>query len=202
MMLVVSSPSGAGKTTLCEGLLNDHADLVMSVSVTTRKPREGEKHGVDYFFASKDEFKQMQANGDLLESATVFGNDYGTPRGPVEKLLSEGRDILFDVDWQGASQLSQSSSDELCRVFVLPPSGSVLEQRLKGRGTDSAEVVAQRMSEAAKEISHWSEYDYVIINDDLDVARAQLNSILIAERSKRKRMPFLPPFVDGILEQL
>ncbi len=201
-MLVVSSPSGAGKTTLCEGLLKAHNDLAMSVSVTTRNPRDGEQHGVDYYFASVDEFHQMQADDELLESANVFGNYYGTPRGPVEKLLNEGHDILFDVDWQGASQLSATCGDELCRVFILPPSGEALEQRLKGRATDTAEVVSKRMSEAAREISHWSDYDYIIINDQLDIAQKELNSILLAERAKKKRMLFLPGFVDQILENL
>jgi len=201
-MLVVSSPSGAGKTTLCDALLKMHPDLVMSVSVTTRKPREGEVNGVDYFFASKDQFKQMQSDGELLESAEVFGNYYGTPRGPVDTILNEGKDILFDVDWQGASQLSNSSGDELCRVFILPPSGQALEQRLTGRGTDSPEVVERRMAEAAKEISHWSDYDFIIINDELETAQAELNSILIAERSRKKRMLFLPQFVNEMLDQL
>jgi guanylate kinase len=202
MMLVISSPSGAGKTTLCDELLKQHDDLVMSISVTTRQPRDIEKHGVDYYFVSREEFSEMQKNGEVLESATVFGNHYGTPRGPVEKRLSEGKDILFDVDWQGASQLSSACGDELCRVFILPPSGKVLEKRLKGRGTDAFDVVAQRMSEAAKEISHWSDYDYVIINDDLETAKAVLNSILMAERARKQRLLYLPKFVEDMLDQL
>lgn len=202
VMLVVSSPSGAGKTTLCDGLRKAHRDLMMSVSVTTRKPRPGETHGEDYFFVSIDEFNKMQADGELLESASVFGNHYGTPKGPVEKLLGEGKDILFDVDWQGASQLSQTCGDELCRVFILPPSAKALGERLSGRGTDTPEVVAQRMSEAAREISHWREYDYIIINDDLDLAQTEINAILIAERVKRQRMLFLQDFVDDMLKSL
>ncbi len=201
-MLVVSSPSGAGKTTLCDGLLRDQSNLVMSVSVTTRPPREGEVHGKDYFFVSRDEFTAMQDKGELLESAEVFGNFYGTPKGPVSKTLSEGFDILFDVDWQGASQLSASCGEELCRVFILPPSAGALESRLKGRGTDSAEIVARRMSEAAKEISHWSDYDYIIINDEIDAALSELKAILVAERARRQRLDFLPGFVDQMLEEL
>ena len=201
-MLVVSSPSGAGKTTLCDGLLQEFSDLVMSVSVTTRPPRVGEVHGADYYFVSKGEFKQMQSDGELLESAQVFGNYYGTPRGPVEKRLGEGKDILFDVDWQGAAQLGKNSSENLCRVFILPPSAQALEQRLTGRATDSADIIAGRMSEAAKEISHWTEYDFIIINDDLDVARSELRSILMAERSRKQRQLFLPQFVDAMLQKL
>ena len=202
VMLVVSSPSGAGKTTLCDGLLKDHPSLTMSVSVTTREAREGEEHGVDYYFVSKDEFRSMQENNELLESAQVFGNFYGTPREAVDKVLNEGNDILFDVDWQGAAQLSATCGDELCRVFILPPSAKALEQRLTGRGTDTADIVAGRMSEAAKEISHWSDYDFIIINDQLELARSELNSILLAERSRKERMPFLQNFVDGMLENL
>ncbi|MCP4936862.1 MAG: guanylate kinase [bacterium] len=201
-MLVVSSPSGAGKTTLCDGLRKTHRDLRMSVSVTTRYARAGEIHGENYYFVSIEEFKKMQADGELLESACVFGNHYGTPKGPVEQLLSEGKDILFDVDWQGASQLSQTCGDELCRVFILPPSAKVLEERLRGRGTDSSKVIAQRMSEAAREVSHWSEYDYIIINDDLQLAQTEINAILIAERAKKQRMLFLQDFVDDMLANL
>jgi len=202
VMLVVSSPSGAGKTTLCDGLRKAHPALKMSVSVTTRKPRPGEIHGEDYFFVSIEEFNKMQADGELLESASVFGNHYGTPKGPVEQLLDEGTDILFDVDWQGAFQLTQTCGDELCRVFILPPSAKALGERLSGRGTDTPQVVAQRMSEAAREISHWREYDYIIINDDLDHAQAEINSILIAERAKRQRMLFLKDYVVDMLKNL
>ena len=202
VMLVVSSPSGAGKTTLCEGLIANFTDLVMSVSVTTRKPREGERHGLDYYFISKDEFKDMQTSDQLLESAQVFGNSYGTPREPVEELLAHGKDILFDVDWQGASQLSKTCGDELCRVFILPPSAKALGQRLMGRGTDASEVIERRMSEAAREISHWQEYDYIIINDDLETAHLELAAILTAERLHKKRQLFLPGFVDEMLGQL
>ncbi len=202
VMLVVSSPSGAGKTTLCDGLQKAYPDLKMSVSVTTRAPRPGEKHGEDYYFLSIEEFKKMQADGGLLESARVFDNYYGTPKGPVEQLLGEGKDILFDVDWQGASQLSQSCGDELCRVFILPPSAQALQERLSGRGTDSSQVVAKRMSEAAREISHWQDYDYIIINDELNIAQAQINAILSAERAKRERMLFLPEIVDDMLKNL
>ncbi len=201
-MLVVSSPSGAGKTTLCNGLLQNHANLTMSISVTTRPPREGEKHGVDYYFVSRNEFDKMLKNGELLEAATVFDNFYGTPRDAVEKLLARGQDILFDVDWQGAAQLGKAIGDELCRVFVLPPSGKILENRLKGRGTDPEEVIARRMAEAAREIIHWREYDYLIVNDDLQTAQKQLDAILLAERCRRQRLTSLPEFTDNILEEL
>lgn len=201
-MLVVSSPSGAGKTSLCNMLLKAHDDLAMSVSVTTRAPRVGEKDGVDYFFVTDSAFEQMLKDNELLEHADVFGNRYGTPRGPVEKLLNEGRDVLFDVDWQGASQLSASCGDELCRVFILPPSAKTLGQRLQERGTDAEEVVARRMAEAAREISHWSEYDYVVINDDLDTAFEELNAILVAERQRIARLKFLPEFVGDMLSEL
>ncbi len=202
VMMVVSSPSGAGKTTLCDGLRKAHPDLIMSVSVTTRKARTGEIHGEDYYFVSIDEFNKMQADGELLEYASVFGNQYGTPKGPVAKLLEKGKDILFDVDWQGASQLSHTCGNELCRVFILPPSAKALNERLSGRGTDSLEVVAQRMSEAAREISHWPEYDYIIINDDLEKAQEEINAILLAERAKKQRMLFLRDFVDDMLQNL
>ncbi|MCF6197789.1 MAG: guanylate kinase [Hyphomicrobiaceae bacterium] len=202
VMLVVSSPSGAGKTTLCKMLLEQHDDLVMSVSATTRPPREGEKHGSDYFFISPDEFKHMQDENLLLESAAVFGNHYGTPREPVERILNEGKDILFDIDWQGAAQLSAACGENICKIFILPPSGRTLEKRLTGRATDSFEVVAKRMSAAAREIDHWSQYDYVIINDDLDIAWSELNAILVAERHKTNRLVFLPEFVQTVLDEL
>ena len=202
VMLVVSSPSGAGKTTLCDLLLKRHQNLVMSVSMTTRPPRKGEVNGTDYFFVSTDEFEKMRAAGELLESALVFGNHYGTPRGPIEKLLAEGKDILFDIDWQGTSQLSATCREDLSTVFILPPSGLILEERLKGRGTESQEVIDRRMSQAAREISHWSEYDYVIINDDLETAANELSAILAAERQKRERLRFLPDFVQEILNEL
>lgn len=201
-MLVVSSPSGAGKSTLADRLLKSEQNLTMSVSVTTRKPRDGERHGVDYLFASVEDFEAMLGRGELLESAKVFGNYYGTPRGPVEAALGEGRDILFDIDWQGAAQLAASCGDDLCRVFILPPSAETLELRLKGRGKDAPEVVAQRMAGAASEIRHWVEYDYVVVNDDLDSALAQLRAILAAERLKRRRLLYLPQFVDGMLQRL
>lgn len=201
-MLVVSSPSGAGKTTLCKMLLAQHDDLVMSVSATTRPPREGEQHGSDYFFVSPDEFKHMQDENQLLESASVFGNHYGTPREPVEKLLNEGKDILFDIDWQGAEQLSEACGDNICKIFILPPSGHMLEKRLTSRATDSRAVVVKRMSAAAREIDHWSQYDYVIINDDLDIAWNELNAVFVAERHKTNRLVFLPEFVQTMLDEL
>jgi len=202
VMLILSSPSGAGKSTLAEGLLKGETELSMSVSVTTRQPREGERHGVDYYFVDKDEFLRMQKAGELLEWAEVFGNFYGTPHEPVERALASGQDILFDVDWQGAAQLLKNCTDDLCRVFILPPSAEALEQRLKGRGKDKPEVVAHRMAQASREISHWNEYDHVIINDDLELALSQLRAILSAERTRRERNLSLPLFVNELLSRL
>ncbi len=202
LLLVLSSPSGAGKTTLARRLLEDDPGIAMSVSVTTRAPRPGEVEGKDYHFIDEATFRDRRDSGELLEWARVFNNYYGTPRAPVEALLSEGQDLLFDIDWQGAQQITETMGQDLVRVFVLPPSGKVLEERLRGRGQDSEEVVGGRMARACDEISHWAEYDYVIINDDLDRSAAALASILSAERHKRERQMGLPDFVRRIQESL
>jgi guanylate kinase len=202
VMLAVSSPSGAGKTSLCRKLLREEPDLIMSVSVTTRQPRPGERDGVDYFFVSMDEFERMEKDGEMLESAQVFGNYYGTPRAQVEDHLAGGRDMLFDVDWQGAARLHEACGDDLRRVFILPPSADELERRLVGRGQDKPEIVAKRMAGAARELSHWREYDYVIINDDLEKAGSQLRAVLQAERVRRMRQPMLADFIAEMTEKL
>ncbi|MEM7777972.1 MAG: guanylate kinase [Pseudomonadota bacterium] len=195
LALVVSAPSGAGKTTLCHRLLNAEPDIVLSVSVTTRPARAGEQDGVDYVYLSQDEFQEMRAAGDLLEWARVFENYYGTPRQPVEERLSQGKDVLFDIDWQGAQQLSEKLTQDLVRVFILPPSANVLKDRLKRRGLDSPEVVSTRLSRASDEISHWAQYDYVIVNESLDISADQLRAILVAERARRERRIGLARFV-------
>jgi len=203
LMLIMSSPSGAGKSTLSRLLLEREPDMAMSVSVTTRPPRPGEEHGKDYYFISKDEFGKMRDEGGLLEWAEVFGNFYGSPREPVEQALSEGRDVLFDVDWQGAQQIAQSmSTDDIVRVFIMPPSAEELHDRLRRRAQDPEEVIARRMAQAASEISHWPEYDYVIINDDLDKADAELAAIVRAERLKRHRRTGLHDFVRRMTAKL
>ncbi|MBA4132635.1 MAG: guanylate kinase [Hyphomicrobium sp.] len=198
VLLVLSSPSGAGKTTLSRALLEGDPGIRLSISVTTRTPRPGEVDGKDYIFVDRARFDAMRAKGDLLEWATVFGNSYGTPRAPVEAAIARGEDVLFDIDWQGAQQLSEKMAGDLVRVFILPPSGSVLETRLKGRAQDPPEVVAKRMAEASAEISHWAEYDYVIVNADLAVSIEGLRSILAAERLKRERLLGLSQFVRDL----
>ena len=198
LMLVLSSPSGAGKTTLSRQLLSEFSNLTMSISVTTRPKRPGEKEGVDYFFVDKIEFDLMRNKRLLLEHAKVFDHYYGTPAGPVEKALTAGRDILFDIDWQGAQQLKQEKRDDLASIFILPPSTKELEQRLKSRAQDSNKVVAQRMSKAVDEISHWPEYDYVVVNHEIEDALAQVRAILIAERLKRTRQTYLVNFVKRL----
>ena len=198
LMLVLSSPSGAGKTTLSRRLLSEFSGLTMSVSVTTRPKRPGEKEGVDYFFVDKIEFDLMRNKRQLLEHAKVFDHYYGTPSGPVEEALTAGRDILFDIDWQGAQQLKQEKRDDLASVFILPPSTKELEQRLRSRAQDSDDVVAQRMSKAVDEISHWPEYDYVVVNHEIQEALSQVRAILIAERLKRTRQTYLVNFVKRL----
>ncbi len=198
MLLVLSSPSGAGKTTLSRALLDSDGGIRLSISVTTRKPRPGEVDGKDYVFVSGENFERMRAAGDLLEWAQVFGNAYGTPRAPVEEAIARGEDVLFDIDWQGAQQLAEKMAGDLVRVFILPPSGSVLENRLRGRAQDPPEVVAKRMAEASAEISHWAEYDYVIVNADLDTSISGLKAILAAERLKRERQLGLSLFVRDL----
>ena len=202
LLLVLSSPSGAGKTSLARALLESDAGIALSVSVTTRKPRPGEVDGRDYWFVDEAKFKSMADADELLEWATVFGNYYGTPRAPIEQALAQGRDVLFDIDWQGTQQLSERMAGDLVRVFVLPPSGETLEARLRTRAQDSDDVVAKRMASASAEISHWAEYDYVIVNADLDHSSASLRSILAAERLRRDRTTGLSAFVRGLQKAL
>ena len=202
LLLVISSPSGAGKTTLSRRLLDRDPNITMSVSVTTRPPRPGEVDGRDYYFISKARFEAMRDAGELLESAEVFGNCYGTPKGPVEHSLAKGRDVLFDIDWQGTQQLAQAMQDDLVRIFILPPSVEALRDRLISRAQDPMVVVAKRMAEASREISHWAEYDYVIVNDDLETADREICAILAAERLKRKRRIGLTAFVRSLLDKL
>ncbi|QTL04583.1 guanylate kinase [Aquabacter sp. L1I39] len=202
LMLVLSSPSGAGKTTLSRKLLAQDDRITMSVSVTTRPARPGEVNGKDYFFVDVPTFQRMRDEGELLEHAIVFGNLYGTPRRAVEDALSAGRDVLFDIDWQGTQQLDQSAQQDLVKVFLLPPSAADLEKRLRTRAQDSDEVVHQRMSKASDEISHFTEYDYILINQDVDDSLAKLVSILQAERLKRRRLTGLADFVKGLRDAL
>jgi len=199
LMLVLSSPSGAGKSTLSRRLLESDTKIAMSVSATTRPKRAGEIEGDDYFFVTAKQFEDMVRDGAFLEHATVFGNRYGTPKAAVEKMLAQGRDVLFDIDWQGAQQLAQKAKDDLVRVFILPPSRAELERRLSERAQDSPAVVATRMAEAGNEISRWSEYDYVIINDDVQKAQAQLEAIVAAERLNRQRQTGLVDFVRCLM---
>lgn len=197
-MFVLSSPSGAGKTTLSRLLLEQEDNLTMSVSVTTRPMRPGEEEGRDYFFVAPDRFQQMVESSELLEYATVFGHSYGTPRAFVEKALNAGKDVLFDIDWQGTQQLASRCRDDLVSVFILPPSMAELEMRLRKRAQDSEEVVNFRMNKAAGEIAHWQDYDYVVINRDLDATLARITHILHAERHKRIRQTSLPTFVQQL----
>jgi len=198
LMLVLSSPSGAGKTTISRRLLETDGNLNLSISATTRPKRPGETSGIDYFFVDRTEFDLRINKGEFLEYAKVFGHYYGTPRGPVEAALSAGRDVMFDIDWQGTQQLAQSARDDLVSVFILPPSTRALEARLKARAQDSDEVVAERMAKAADEMSHWAEYDYIIVNDDLAVSISQVQAILTAERLKRLRQVGLAEFVKAL----
>lgn len=200
LMFVLSSPSGAGKTTLSRRLLAEDDEITMSVSATTRPPRPGERDGEDYYFVSPARFHEMVQNGELLEWATVFGNRYGTPRAPVEAALAAGRDVLFDIDWQGTQQLQQTeSASDLVRVFILPPDMVELERRLRARATDEADVIAHRMARARDEISHWGEYDYILVNEDAEACLAELRAVLRAERLRRKRQLGLAGFVRRML---
>lgn len=198
----MSSPSGAGKTTLSRKLLAADKNITMSVSVTTRSPRPGEVDGKDYYFITKDRFAQMRDRNELLEWAEVFGNFYGTPRKPVEEALSKGRDVLFDIDWQGTQQLAQAMEDDLVRLFILPPSSNELQNRLINRAQDSSSVVAKRMAEASREISHWPEYDYVIVNDNIEESHTQVMAVLSAERLRRRRRVGLTEFVRNLTKGL
>jgi guanylate kinase len=206
-MLVLSSPSGAGKTTLTRNLLeqenkDDPGKLELSISVTTRKRRPSEIDGVHYYFVSKRRFEAMRDGGELLEWAEVHGNYYGTPREPVERALADGRDVLFDIDWQGARQLYEKMRDDVISVFVLPPSAAELKSRLERRAEDSEEIITRRLRNAAEEIQHWNEYDYVLVNRDLDKSFARVRAILTAERLKRVQMPDLEGFVAQLLTDL
>lgn len=199
MMLVMSSPSGAGKTTLTRKLLAADPRMAMSVSATTRPPREGEVDGRDYIFITSDAFDALETQGAFLESAEVFGNRYGTPRAAVEAALSEGRDVVFDVDWQGARALRAAAPEDVVSVFILPPSLTELRQRLKSRAKDTAAVIEKRMAMATSEISHWDEYDYVLINSDLETTFADLEALVKTERLRRHRQVGLQRFVQDAL---
>lgn len=196
LLLILSSPSGAGKSTLTRMLMGWDATMRFSVSATTRAPRPGEQDGREYYFRTRAEFEAMVADGQMLEHAEVFGNLYGTPRGPVEDAMREGRDTVFDIDWQGGQQIRNSAlGRDVVSIFVLPPSIAELDRRLNDRAQDSAEVIAGRMAKSRDEISHWAEYDYVLINDDLNATFAQLQTILQTERMRRDRQPGLADFV-------
>ena len=198
LMLVLSSPSGAGKTSISRALLAADRNIELSVSVTTRAKRRGERDGVDYHFTDKKRFDAMVGASALLEHAHVFGHDYGTPRAPVEAALAGGRVVLFDIDWQGTQQLAQAARVDLVAVFVLPPSTAELERRLRARAQDSEEVVRGRMAKASDEMSHWREYDYIIINNSLDQSVADVRAILAAERLRRDRLVGLADFVNTL----
>jgi len=202
LMLVLSSPSGAGKTTLSRMLLKSDPNIELSVSVTTRPKRRGERNGRDYHFIDRARFDAMVKKGDLLEWAEVFGYCYGTLRRPVQKALRAGRDVLFDIDWQGTQQLSEKARGDIASIFVLPPSIPELERRLHTRALDDETVIRRRMAKASDELSHWAEYDYVIINDSLDRAFAEVRAILAAERRKRERQSGLTEFVRGLQAKL
>jgi guanylate kinase len=200
LMFILSSPSGAGKTTLTRMLLDVEGESCrLSISATTRPPRPGEVNGQHYVFLGRETFEAQREAGAFLEWAEVFGNLYGTPKAPIEETLRAGRDVIFDIDWQGARQLAENAPEDVVRVFVLPPSRRALEERLKRRAADSADVVARRLAAASAEMSHWNEYDYVIINQDLAESLGTLRTILAAERMKRSRSLGLGAFVDGLI---
>jgi guanylate kinase len=201
LLLILSSPSGAGKSTLSRKLMAWDPALSFSVSATTRSPRSGEQNGREYDFKTRAEFQAMVKDGQMLEHAEVFGNFYGSPRGPVEDAMTKGRDTLFDIDWQGGQQIKQAMRGDVVSIFILPPSIAELESRLRGRAQDSEEVIAQRMAKSQAEISHWMEYDYVIVNHDLEAAFGELVTILQAERLRRDRQPHLADFVRGLNQE-
>ena len=201
LLLILSSPSGAGKSTLSRRLMAWDTDLSFSVSATTRSPRTGEVDGREYYFKTRAAFQAMVKDGQMLEHAEVFGNFYGSPRGPVEDAMTQGRDTLFDIDWQGGQQIKQAMRGDVVSIFILPPSIAELESRLRGRAQDSEQVIAQRMAKSQAEISHWMEYDYVIVNRDLDTAFGELVTILQAERLRRDRQPHLADFVRGLNQE-
>ena len=202
LMLVLSSPSGAGKTTISRKLLAiERERMLLSVSVTTRKPRPGEVDGRDYHFIDGARFAAMVAKGELLEHANVFGHSYGTPRAPVAATLAAGRDVLFDIDWQGTQQLRETARSDLVSIFVLPPNMAELERRLRERAQDSEDVVQGRMAKASDEMSHWAEYDYIVVNREIDASVAQVRAILTAERLKRERQVGLGDFVRELMRK-
>ncbi len=201
LMFILSSPSGAGKTTLARKLLEQDGQIRMSVSVTTRPIRPGEVDGTDYFFTDRAGFDAMVEGGHFIEWAEVFGHSYGTPKAQIKAGLKDGHDFLFDIDWQGTQQLYQKAETDVVRVFLLPPSIDELARRLTGRGTDSAEVIAARMQRAQAEISHWDGYDYVIVNDDIEICFAKIEQILAAERMKRARQTGLIGFVRELMRR-
>jgi guanylate kinase len=202
LMLVLSSPSGAGKTTLSRRLLELDDNVTLSISVTTRKKRPSEMEGRDYYFIDRRRFDELVERGELLEWAEVFDNYYGTPKKPVMDALAAGRDVLFDIDWQGTQQLRESARPDMASIFVLPPSIPELERRLHTRAEDDYETIHRRMAKVADELSHWSEYDYVVINDDLETAYSEVKTILTAERLKRERQPGLPDLVRRLQAKL
>lgn len=201
LMFVLSSPSGAGKTTLSKRLISLNPDLVLSISATTRAPRPGEVEGEDYYFMTPSEFQEKIEAGAFYEWARVFDHYYGTPKAPIEEALDEGRDVVFDIDWQGARALAEAAPDDVVRVFILPPSLALLGDRLRKRKTDSDEVIKGRMARAKAEIEHWHEYDYVVLNDDFSRALEKLSEILHAERLKRVRHPWLEGFVEELMKE-
>ncbi len=199
LLIILSSPSGAGKSTLSKRVLENDSEVVFSVSATTRNPRKGESDGREYYFKTRDEFENLIENNGMLEHAEVFGNFYGSPRAPVEAAINAGKDVLFDVDWQGGQQIRNSPLQQsVVSIFILPPSIAALRQRLMDRGQDSIEVVEKRMAQSRNEISHWAEYDYVLVNDDLDRAESELRSIVAAERLRRERQTRLNGFVQRL----
>jgi len=202
LMLVLSSPSGAGKSTLARLLLNDHPEIHLSVSVTTRERRPSEVEGVHYHFITRERFERLREAGELLESAEVHGNFYGTPREPVEAALASGRDVLFDIDYQGTLQLYDKMRPDIVGVFILPPSATELKMRLERRAEDASGVIEKRLKNARTEISYWQEYDYVLVNEDLNTTFASLRHILAAERLRRDRQLGLPPIIERLDQEL
>lgn len=198
LMFVLSSPSGAGKTTITRRLLEGDSRLIVSISATTRPPRPGEINGKDYHFVTHEEFRRLKEAGEFLESACVFDQYYGTPKAPVERALSDGFDVLFDIDWQGAQSLTYSAQGDVVKVFILPPSRQELERRLRTRAQDAEAVVLKRMARANDEMSHWAEYDYVVVNRELDHSLSQIHGILSSERLKRRRLRGMADFVNKL----
>jgi guanylate kinase len=201
LMLVLSSPSGAGKSTIARHLMAEDKDIVLSVSVTTRSRRPSEIDGVHYHFIDQPTFNKLRDKGELLEWAEVHGNCYGTPRAPVEAWLTSGKDVLFDIDWQGADQVAKAMPEDLVRIFVLPPSMAELASRLVRRAEDAPDVIAKRLANSRAEIRHWRDYDYVLINKDLQTSLEKAQAILFAERMRRARTTWLEGFVEDLLQQ-